>query len=195
MDNTVSTEKEKLRFFLSHLLRGLLWLGFLIGGFIIFKKYVDVDYLDWLKPVYERPGLVFLIYSASELFFGIIPPEIFMMWSLRDNNFTAYLVNIALLAVISYAAGFVGYLIGRYLENTRFFKVFKKRVFGRYEKYLYKFGAFIIIVAAATPLPFSGVSMLIGSVDFPLSKYLLFALTRFVRFFVYSLVIWEANAI
>lgn len=189
----MSEEKEKLRFFFRHLARGLLWLGVLVGGFIFFKNNVNPDYLEWLKPVYERPLVVYSIYSASELLFGIIPPEIFMMWALRDNILMNYIETIILLSVISYIAGVIGFLIGRYLENTRFFKIFKKRVFGKYEKYLYRFGAFIIIVASVTPLPFSGVSMLIGSVDFPPRKYLLFALTRFLRFAAYSIIIWEAN--
>lgn len=191
----MSTDKEKYQFFFKHLGRGLLWLGLLVGGFIFFKNYVSIDYLDWLKPVYERPVVVYLIYSASELLFGIIPPEIFMIWALRSGEVSIYIENIALLSVISYAAGAIGFLIGRYLHNTQFFKVFKKRVFGKYEKYLYRFGAFIIIVAAVTPLPFSGVSMLIGSVEFPSKRYLLFALTRFLRFAAYSFIIWEANTL
>lgn len=186
-------DREKFQFFFRHLARGLLWLGILIGGFILFKKYVSIDYLDWLKPVYERPLVVYAIYSASELLFGIIPPEIFMMWALRDGNVGVYAQHILLLSVISYAAGVIGFLIGRYLQHTQFFNIFKNKVFGKYEKYLYRFGAFIIIVASVTPLPFSGVSMLIGSVEFPYKKYLLFALTRFLRFAAYSFIIWEAN--
>lgn len=191
----MSTDKEKFQFLIKHLGRGLLWLGILVGGFIFFKNYVSIDYLDWLRPVYERTLVVYLIYSASELLFGIIPPEIFMMWALRSGLVSIYIQNIVMLAVISYAAGVIGFLIGRYLQNTQFFKLFKKRVFGKYEKYLFRFGAFIIIVAAVTPLPFSGVSMLIGSVEFPFKKYLLFALTRFLRFTAYSFVIWEANTL
>ena len=190
----MSSDKEKFQFLFKHLGRGLLWLSLLVGGFIIFKNNVSLDYLDWLKPVYERPTIVFLIYSASELLFGIIPPEIFMIWSLRSGEVNIYIQQIALLAIISYSAGVVGFMIGRYLQNTRFFKVFKKKVFGKYEKYLYRFGAFIIIVAAVTPLPFSGLSMLVGSVEFPFKKYLLFASFRFLRFVAYSMIIWEANA-
>ena len=186
-------DREKFQFFFRHLARGLLWLGILIGGFILFKKYVSIDYLDWLKPVYQRPVIVYLIYTASEIFFGIIPPEIFIMWSLRSGVVRIYMQHVLLLSLISYGAGVLGFLIGRYLKHTQFFVLFKKKIFGKYEKYLYRFGAFIIIVASVTPLPFSGVSMLIGSVAFPFKKFLLFALSRFLRFLVYSFVIWEVN--
>ncbi|WPP50254.1 YqaA family protein [Catalinimonas niigatensis] len=188
-------DKEKFIFLARNLARGLLWLSLLVGGFFLFKKYVDINYLEWLKPVYEKPLLVYAIYSLSEVLFGIIPPEIFMMWGLRSGKMTDYATIVILLAIISYLAGCIGFLIGRYLENTQFFKIFKNKVFGKYEKYLFHFGSFIIIVAALTPLPFSGVSMLVGSVEFPPRKYLLFALSRFLRFFVYAYVIWEVNAL
>ncbi len=177
----------------SNLAKGFLWLAVLIGGFFLFKKYVAIDYLEWLKPVYERPLLVYTIYSLSELLFGLVPPEIFMMWGLGSGMLTSYILVVIVLATISYGAGFIGFLIGRYLENTHFFKIFKRRIFGKYEKSLFDFGAFIIIVAALTPLPFSGVSMLVGSVDFPPKKYLIFALSRFLRFFAYSYIIWAVN--
>jgi len=186
-------DKEKFVFLSRNLVKGLLWLSLLIAGFFLFKKYVDVDYLSWLKPVYDSPTLVYTIYSLSELLFGIIPPEIFMMWGLRHNNLETYVLVVLTLSAISYLAGSLGFLIGRYLENTRFFKIFKRRVFGKYEKYLFSFGGFIVIVAALTPLPFSGVSMLVGSAEFPARKFLLFALFRFVRFLAYACIIWEVN--
>lgn len=191
----MKVDKEKIIFLTRNLARGLLWLSLLVGGFILFKKYVDINYLDWLKPVYEKPILVYAIYSVSELLFGIIPPEIFMIWGLRSGKLADYSAIIILLAVISYLAGCIGFLIGRHLEHTQFFKLFKSNVFGKYEAYLYHFGAFIIIVASLTPLPFSGVSMLVGSVEFPPRKYLLFALTRFLRFFSYAYIIWEVNTL
>ncbi len=189
----MKTDQEKYQFFLRHLGKGLLWLTVLIGGFILFKKYVSVDYLLWLKPVYERPVIVYTIFSASELLFGIIPPEIFMIWALQSGSAGSYIQHIIMQSIISFSAGIVGFFIGRYLQHTQFFKIFKKKIFGKYEKYLYRFGAFIIIVASLTPLPFSGISMLIGSVEFPFQKYVLFALTRFIRFAAYSYVVWEAN--
>lgn len=186
-------DRDKVIFLGKNLARGLIWLTVLVGGFYLFKKYVDVDYLEWLKPVYDEPYLVYMIYSISEVLFGIIPPEIFMMWGLRSGSLEEYIYIVLILAVISFFAGVIGFLIGRYLEHTQFFKLFKNKIFGKYEKYLYHYGAFIIIVAALTPLPFSGVSMLVGSAEFPMRKYLIFAQARFLRFFVYAYIIWEVN--
>ena len=123
----VKTDQEKYQFFLRHLGKGLLWLTVLIGGFILFKKYVSVDYLLWLKPVYERPVIVYTIFSASELLFGIIPPEIFMIWALQSGSAGSYIQHIIMQSIISFSAGIVGFFIGRYLQHTQFFKIFKKK--------------------------------------------------------------------
>ncbi|WKN41995.1 YqaA family protein [Tunicatimonas pelagia] len=189
------SDREKLWFFARNLARGVLALIIVVGGFILLKDRVNLDYFQWLAPIYEQPVLVYLIYSASELLFGIIPPEIFMIWALRLEDVSGYLLNVGALALISYLAGVLGYLIGNYLNHTRFYTYFRKRVFGHYERYFQSFGAFLIVVAALTPLPFSGVSMLIGSVDFPAKKYLVYATIRFVRFAAYSYVVWQANAL
>ncbi len=189
------SDREKFWFFIRNLLRGLLALLVVVGGFVLLKDQIDPDYLQWLAPVYEQPFLVYVVYSASELLFGIIPPEIFMIWSLRLEKLASYVLNVAGLALISYLAGVSGYLIGNYLNHTRFYAYFRRKVFGHYERHLQNFGAFLIVVAALTPLPFSGVSMLIGSVDFPAKKYLIYATTRFARFAAYSYVVWQANTL
>lgn len=189
------SDREKFWFFVRNLGKGLLWLSLLIGGFILLKDRIDLNYLQWLSPIYEEPFLVYLIYSTSELFFGIIPPEIFMIWSLRLGKLASYALNVGALAVISYVAGVLGYLIGNYLNHTRLYDYLQKNLFGHYERYFQRFGGFLIVVAALTPLPFSGVSMLVGSVEFPAKKYLLFASARFIRFAAYSYIVWQANTL
>lgn len=186
---------EKLRFFFRQLFRGLVWLSLIVGAYIIIKNYIHINYLEWLKPVYDQPLLVYLIYTLSELLFGIIPPEILMIWGLRLGNASEYMWTIILLAVISYIAGVVGYCVGAYLSQFPQFLKFKAKFLGKYEKYFFKFGSFLIIVAALTPLPFSGISMLIGATHFQLKKYLLFALTRFLRFTAYSFIIWKIHMV
>ena len=62
-------------------------------------------------------------------------------------------------------------------------------------RHLYRYGGFLVIVASLTPIPSTGVPMLVGLLKFPLKNYLLFSLFRFVRFAVYGFIIWEANII
>lgn len=184
---------DRRRFLLRNLLRGFIWLAVIVAGYIFLRKNYDFTLESVLGPVYDQPNVVYLIFLSSEVIFGIIPPEFFMIWSLRSEVLSNYVNNIIALSAISYAAGIIGFGIGAYLKNTRFYRIMKYRVFGKFEKHLNNYGGFLVVVAAVTPLPFSGIAMLVGSVHYSFRKYLLFSLFRFARFVAYSIVIWEAN--
>ena len=186
---------KKSTFLLRNILRGLSWLVIIIAIFLFFKNKVDVNYLSWLKPLYSNPPVMFLIFFTSEVIIGIIPPEIFMIWALRNGSISEYASLILLLSVISYLAGLIGYFFGRYLNTTLLYRFIRLKFLRKMERMLNIYGLYIIIVAALTPLPFSGVSMLVGSVKYPLKKYILYSLLRFARFFVYSWFIWKANTL
>ncbi|MEQ6168547.1 MULTISPECIES: hypothetical protein [unclassified Ekhidna] len=190
------TQKElpdRRRFLLRNLLRGFLWLAVIVIAFIYARKNYDFTLETVLGPVYDRPTVVYFIFLASEVIFGIIPPEFFMIWSLRSEVLLNYINNIIALSAISYVAGIIGFGIGAYLKNTRFYRIMKIRVFGKFEKHLNNYGGFLVVVASLTPLPFSGIAMLVGSVHYSFKKYLWFSLFRFLRFLAYGIVIWEAN--
>jgi membrane protein DedA with SNARE-associated domain len=184
---------DKTTFFLKNLLRGLAWLAVLVLAFIIIRKNIDVNFLLWLEPIFDNTPLIFTVYAISELVFGIIPPELFMMWALRLEILSEYTFYVSVFAVISYMAGFAGFLFGSYLNTTILFRYIRRRFLGKYHSMLQKYGFFLILVAAITPLPFSGISMLVGSLHYPARRYLLWAASRFLRFLVYAFIIWEAG--
>jgi len=184
---------DRNRFLLRNLIKGLVWLAIIVVGYIFLRKNYDFTLESVLGPIYHKPTIIYLFFLASEVIFGIIPPEFFMIWSLRSGVLINYVNNIIALSFISYAAGIIGFGIGTYLKNTQFYKHMKKRVFGKFEKHLNNYGGFLVVVASLTPLPFSGIAMLVGSVHYSIRKYLLFSLFRFARFLTYSMVIWEAN--
>lgn len=186
---------EKSTFLFRNLLRGLIWLVLIIAVFWILKNKVDINYLSWLEPVYSNSAVVILIYTTSEVLIGIIPPEVFMIWALRNGIVFEYVMLILLLAILSYIAGLIGYFFGRYLNTTLLYRFIRMKFLRKMERMLNIYGLYIIIVAALTPLPFSGVSMLVGSVKYPLKKYILYSLFRFARFGIYSWFIWKANAL
>jgi len=183
----------KAAFFLNNLSRGLLWFFVLIAGYFFLKNYINVDFEKWLEPVFANKVLIFTVYVLSEFIFGIIPPELFMLWALRTGYVIDYSGYVLLFAVISYIAGFAGFLFGAYLNKTIFFRFLRRKYLGKYQSLLQKYGVFLILVAALTPLPYSAISMLVGSFHYPVKKYLYWALTRFIRYAVYATIIWEAN--
>lgn len=184
---------DRRKFLVRNLLKGFAWLAVIVTGYVILHRYYNFSLETILGPFYDQPTIVYLIFLGSEMIFGIIPPEFFMIWSLRSEELMNYTNNVMALSAISYAAGIAGFLIGEYLNNTHFYKQMKKRVFGKFEEHLNNYGGFLVIVAALTPIPFSGIAMLVGSVHYSFRKYLLFSLFRFLRFLVYGIIIWEAN--
>ncbi|MEQ9424038.1 MAG: VTT domain-containing protein [Cyclobacteriaceae bacterium] len=187
--------KGRTKFLIRNLLRGFLWLAGIIIVFVWAKNELGDSYIKWLEPVYEKPLAIYSIFLGSEILIGIIPPELFMIWASRNEVVADYVGNVILLASISYLAGLVGHWIGHYLNQSKFYRLLKKNFFGKYERHINDFGGFIVIVAALTPVPFSGIAMLMGSLRYPLRRFLLFALFRFLRFAVYGWVIWEANVL
>lgn len=184
---------EKTGFLLRNLGKGLLWLAILIVAFIFIRQNINLSFQERLEPFFENTFLILSIYSLSEILFGIIPPELFMLWALRTDHILDYSLYNLLFAAISYLAGFIGYLFGAYLQTTIYFRYARKRFLGKYHSLLQKYGVFLILVAALTPLPFSAISMLVGSLHYPMRRYLLWALSRFLRFAVYAFIIWEVG--
>ena len=58
-------------------------------------------------------------------------------------------------------------------------------------KMIRKWGGFLIIVGALLPIPFSMTSIAAGLIHYKFSNYLLFGLLRFVRFYLYAVVIFN----
>jgi membrane protein DedA with SNARE-associated domain len=186
-------QKEKVRFVLSNILKGILWIcGFLLI-YLLGKRFIDINFFNWLEPLFNNTSLILIIFLSSEIVIGIIPPEVFIIWALRHDQFWDFLLLVGFLAIISYLAGVLGYIIGMFLNRSLFYRFLKRRFLHKLDIRLQIFGQYLIIIAALTPVPFSGVSMLVGSVKYPFRKYVLLALTRFLRFAIYAIVFWEAN--
>jgi membrane protein DedA with SNARE-associated domain len=192
MMSAVETTSGKTRFFLSNLIKGLGWLAVLVGGYLLAEKYLDFDLKELLGPLYENTLIIYSIFLSSEVVFGIIPPEFFMFWALRHEALDFYIQHVALFAMMSYLAGVIGYFIGSAFNSTVLYRVIRKNYLKKYEQMFNNYGGFLILVAALTPLPFSAICMLVGAVKYPVRKFFWIALTRFIRFVVYSMIIWEA---
>lgn len=184
---------EKTYFFLRNLIKGLIWLGVIVGGYFYLESHYEITLAGVMGPLYYNTTAIYSLFLFSEVVFGLIPPELFMIWALKDGLLSFYVQNVIALSAISYVAGIIGYYIGAKFSSTLIYRTFQKRYVGKYEKYFNKFGGFLIVVAALTPIPFSGVCMLMGTVNYPIKKFLIIAISRFIRFAAYAAIVWEAN--
>ena len=187
------SDKIKLKFFLVNLAKGLVLLTFLLIAYRVFIDYVDIKNLTAINYLEDlSAAFVFIIFFFSEIIFGIIPPEFFMIWVLNNKGPEMYPFFILALSTISYFAGIFAFLFGKYLHETTLYQLMKKYVIGRYARKINLYGGVAIIIAALTPLPFSGTSAVIGAIGYDHKKYFLFALSRFIRYGLYGYIIFLA---
>jgi membrane protein YqaA with SNARE-associated domain len=90
-----------------------------------------------------------------------------LVWVAAKVLLSEYILNLFNLTIISYGAGILGYFIGRFFSKSPLYRRISDRYLAQYERPLKRFGGYIVLVGALTPIPFSTTCMLVGSVDFP----------------------------
>ncbi|QIA07805.1 hypothetical protein [Draconibacterium halophilum] len=186
----------RIQFLIKNGLKGFVWLLVILAAYFIFKELVLSYTPDaWIDKIYAKPMMVYLAYCFSEFFFGLIPPELFMIWAINKDTIAHYFMNLTFFAVVSYIMGYATFLIGQFFYKRAGFKRFRNTLLKEQWPLLKKYGLFLIIVAALTPIPWSAVSLLVGSAGYPSKRYLKYALFRFLRFAIYGYIIFQTHNI
>ena len=148
--------------------------------FLIGKHLVDFNSLfsGIIEKLSDR--FVILLFFVSESFTGMIPVDLFVVWT---QKFDSPLPWLALLGVLSYAGGVISYGIGKWISGRPKIKAFTERRLENYMEFVQKWGGAFIVIAALFPFtPFSLVVIAVTLFRFPFRLFLLFALARLVRF-------------
>ena len=183
-------DETKSSFLLKNLAKGLAWFAVFITVYIIYSEDIKV-YQQQINELGDNMFLLLSIFTVSEIVFGILPPEIFMLIWQSQHNLALYIINLSLLTLISYGAGVVGYYIGRTFSKSNFYQTIHVRYLQQYDKKLKKYGGYLVLVGATTPVPFSATCMLAGSVNLSFRNFLLICISRIVRFAAYGWMVWE----
>jgi membrane protein YqaA with SNARE-associated domain len=148
--------------------------------------WIDLDpiFQDIVDNVHDT--LVFALFTVSELFFGIIPPEVFMIWAIKHEPFILY---ISLLAGLSYLSGIMAYKMGSYIHSFERVKNYIDVRIQKYVKMLKRWGGVLIIAGAILPIPYASVCMAAGLVQYNFRSYLLYGLVRILRYYVYGYIL------
>ncbi|WP_124980789.1 YqaA family protein [Nonlabens xiamenensis] len=161
-----------------------------VVGILLLVHFFVIDIEKALElAVQELPNYgVLTFFYLSETALGLIPPELFIAWAGETAN---PVINLSLIALLSYLGGFTSYWIGRralripslheYLEV----KMAKQLVMAR------KWGGILIAVGALLPLPFSMASLVAGMLKYPIRSWMIVGLLRFVRFAIYGAAIFS----
>jgi membrane protein YqaA with SNARE-associated domain len=187
----MEAEETRSSFLLKNLARGLAWFAVILVTFLLLEEYVKEDFKAHVGSIGENPALLYSVFTASEVIFGLIPPEFFMMiWILQKVAVTEYVINLTVLTLISYGAGVLGYFVGRFFSRTPLYQRFSTKYLSQYDRQLKKFGGYLVFVGAVTPVPFSATCMLAGSVSLNFRDFLLICVARIARFAVYGYMVW-----
>ena len=166
----------------------LVALAVLIGMLWVVNTYVlDVNALTERFTHQVHWSLVYVALFLSEIVVGILPADLFIIWS-KSQPYPW--ISIAALGAISYTSGNISYWIGRRLHGNprihRWVHVNHAKLFNP----LRRFGGLLIVVAALTPLSFPAASTVAGMVQFPARWYRIYALSIVVRYFLFAALIF-----
>lgn len=186
-------EETQAGFLLKNLFRGLLFFAVIITAFILMEEYIQDNFKSHIDDIRANPALLYGIYTVSEIVFGILPPELFMMiWILDNISVEGFIINLAILTLISYGAGILGYWIGKNFSKTKLYhERIREKYLKQYEKQLKRFGGYLVFVGAVTPVPFSATCMMAGSVNMNFRNFLLICISRVLRFALYGWMVWS----
>jgi len=149
---------------------------------LILKRFVDLDAVfSFITDNFSDPAII-AIFFASESFLGMIPPDLFIIWSAK---FEAPFLILLFLGLLSYAGGILSYYIGYGLSRTKRISVFSERALQRYIVLVRKWGGAFIVIAALFPYtPFSMIIIAVSLLRYPMKLYLLFGIARISRFVI-----------
>jgi len=171
------------------MLKSILPIVLFVGALFIVHYFI-VDFNDLFASIIEKYSAftIITVFFISESLLGLVPPEIFIAWAGKSAEPILY---VSLLALFSYFGGVISFFIGKSIAKLP--KVFNYLEV-KMQKHLVmirKWGGFLIVVGALLPIPFAMTSIAAGVINYKFKNYLLFGLLRFVRFFIYALVIFQ----
>lgn len=187
-------EETHSSFLFRNLIKGLFFFAVIVIAFILLEEYIQDNFKSHIDDIRANPGILYGVFTLSEIIFGILPPELFMMiWILDRIDVTGFIINLSILTVISYGAGVLGYYIGKNFSKTQFYQTnIREKYLKQYERNLKKFGGYLVFVGAVTPIPFSATCMMAGSVNMNFKSFLLICISRVFRFAFYGWMLWTS---
>ena len=132
--------------------------------------------------------LIFTFFFVSETLLGLVPPDLFIVWS---KQFSSPYVIVTLLAVLSYSAGLLAYYMGLKLGAIDRLKHYIHVKFEKQFSMLKSWGGLIIVIAALFPLPFSTMCLGAGMLKYSFRSLALLGVFRIARFFAYAAVLFQ----
>jgi membrane protein YqaA with SNARE-associated domain len=157
--------------------------------FMIGRHLVDFNALfgSLLQRTPDR--LVLVLFFVSESLTGMIPVDLFVIWT---QKFEQSMLLLALMGLLSYAGGIISYGIGAWILKPPRIRAYTEKRLQTYIGFVRRWGGAFIIIAALFPFtPFSLVVIALSLLHYPFRPFLLFALSRLLRFILQGAFFFE----
>jgi membrane protein YqaA with SNARE-associated domain len=157
-----------------------LYIIIVIPLILLAKHLFDFDKIFGSITENLSDAYVLIIFFISESFLGMIPPDIFMIWA---TKFYSPFLILTILGILSYIGGAISYQIGYGLSKIPRISAYIENKLEKYILLTRKWGGAFIVIAALFPFsPLSLVVIAVGLLKYPFKLYLLFGLSRIIRF-------------
>ncbi len=161
----------------------------IVAAFLVLNHFVDIGSI--IENYINSHGIfeVLTLFLISESVLGWIPPDFFIIWS---NQFDQMFKWLSILGTISYFGGIIAYKLGVLSAKFPKIRTWLEKRNDQFFKQIKKWGGIIIILAALFPLPFATTSTAAGMVKYPFKQFLIYGLSRYLRFYFYGVMIYFA---
>jgi len=146
---------------------------------------------EWVLSFGDSPWaiLILILNAFSESIFFPIPPDALLILISLKNIELAILISI-ITAISSILGGIVGYYIGNKLGRNLVSKIISANHIIKAENLFSKFGFWIIITAAFTPIPYKVFTLTAGVLNLDLKKFIIASIIgRSLRFILIGIMI------
>ena len=161
---------------------------FFIGKYLINYEQIFAYFTEHMSD-----SFVLALFFASESFLGLVPVDLFVLWSVKHPS---PLIFLAILGIFSYIGGIISYGIGLYFATRPRIKAYSEKRLQNYIKFIRRWGGAFIIIAALFPFtPFSTVTIAVSLLRYPFRLFVLFAVTRMARFVLQGIIFFNILSI
>jgi membrane protein YqaA with SNARE-associated domain len=152
---------------------------------------------DWTLSLGASRHAVWALAAVSFIESSVfpIPPDALLIPMIIADRARAWRLA-AICTIASVLGGFLGYAIGYFAFDAigepllRFYGISEQYL--RLEELYAKYGAWLIIIKGATPIPFKLVTIASGAFHFPLLTFAISAIiSRGIRFFLIAALLWR----
>ncbi len=156
---------------------------------LIGKYWLDLGSIFQFSVDNFSDELVLIIFFISESFLGLVPVDLFMIWTTKFDHPIVYL---SLLGILSYIGGIISYKIGTWISERKKIKAYTEKMLQKYILFVHKWGGAFIIIAALFPFsPFSLVTIAVSLFRYPFKKFLIFGTSRLLRFVLQGVIFFD----